>query len=591
MTIVAGLMSRNGRPIPKGLRDALISVMSRNPHDSVRTYGGDYWLIAKIDIGALGGEACFSTPGGPAFVLAGEMLVRDKGFDTCLDREVESKAVFEELCNGDVSSLQCVSGQFCAAMFLPADHRLILVSDKLGLRPVYYTVNREIAAFASALRVLEVLGLGTDELDLRGAYEASTFGYPLNSRTCYSHIHTIAPAEVVHITRDAETHAPYFHWDELELRQSHEDSLVPELVHAFEDGVKRRSHGDKRTISFLSGGLDSRAIVAALRKQKITVYSVNFAPPGSQDRAFGALAAGVLGSVHHVLDVPRSTSRDIYRKQQIKAWIESTPWLDQKPERPYCIWSGDGGSVALGHVYVDQHAARAFDNGDMEQGIQEFLRYNRILGGGNSAMTPAFRNQCQGWHIHGIREEIEFLQRKLDGRSLHLFLMLNDQRRHLADHFENIDVDRFEFQLPFFDSHFLELILREPVSPFLRHVLYHKWIRTLSPDAASVPWQVYPTHEPCPVSSDAHLRYQWGDYYGRRENRRIARRMAIRALGDLFAPNLPRHLIRRSHYGAAILLSLAGVTGLGHIIRTGNVFSRCWRIGQRRSSERLKINK
>jgi len=586
MTIVAGLMSRNGRPIPKGLRDALISVMSRNPHDSVRTYGGDHWLIAKIDIGALGSEACFATPGGPAFVLAGEMLVRNKGFDTCLDREVESKVVFEELCNGEVSSLQCVSGQFCAAMFLPADHRLILVSDKLGLRPVYYTVNREIAAFASALRVLEALGLGTEELDLRGAYEASTFGYPLNSRTCYTYIRTIAPAEVVHITRDAETHARYFRWDKLEPRQSHEDSLVPELVHAFEDGVKRRRRGDKHTVSFLSGGLDSRAIVAALRKQEVTVYSVNFAPPGSQDRAFGALAAGVLGSIHHLLDVPGSASRDSYRKQQLKAWIETTSSLDPKPERPHCIWSGDGGSVALGHVYVDQHAARAFDDGDLEEGIQAFLRCNRISGGGNSAMTPAFRNQCQGWHINGIREEIESLRRKLDSRSLHLFLMLNDQRRHLTDHFEKIDVDRFEFHLPFFDSHFLELILREPVSPFLRHAFYHKWIRALSPSAASVPWQVYPTHEPCPIPSDGQLRYQWGDYYGRREDRRIARSTALRALGDVFAANLPSHLIRRTRYGAAVLLSLAGVTNLGHVIRTGNVFSRCWRISQRRSSER-----
>ena len=40
------------------------------------------------------------------------------------------------------------------------------------------------------------------------------------------------------------------------------------------------------------------------------------------------------------------------------------------------------------------------------------------------------------------------------GSRLHLFLMFNDQRRHLADFYENIDLGRLEFQLPFFDGDF-----------------------------------------------------------------------------------------------------------------------------------------
>lgn len=579
MTVVVGAISRNGAKLPKWLCDALLSNLSRYPGDMAETFEGDRWLLAKIDVGAYGSKGSFSVPGGPVFVMAGEPLVAGTT-EGRQNRAAEGQALYEDLCRNQEAVLRASTGTFCGAYYSPQEHRLVLIADKLGLRPIYYLVTQEFAVFASALRVFEAAGLGVGNIDLRGIYETCAFGFPLGDRTCYEGVRTIGPAELVHITQESETHFRYFEWDRLESTLDDGQGLAQQLVEKFEKGVERRLRGDKATLSFLSGGLDSRAIVAALRKTGVDVFTSNFAPPDTQDRVFGVLAAEALGTIHHQVDVPMSASASVYRKEYMRHWIDAREGALRRLERPSCIWSGDGGSVGLGHVYLDPQTVAAFDGGDLEEGIRSYLRYNHISGVSNSAMTRKFQDRTREWHIEGVREQICSLQRKPDGRALHLFLLLNDQRRHLTKHFEDIDVDRFEFHLPFFDGDFLEMIVRAPMQPFMRHELYGKWLQVLSPIAASVPWQAYPNHEPCPVVFEGALRYQWGDYYGRAEDRRLSRKQGTQAIGRLFGGPFPSHLINRYRFTAVSIASLLGSTSYGHVVRVGDLFTRYWQQSQ-----------
>jgi hypothetical protein len=381
----------------------------------------------------------------------------------------------------------------------------------------------------------------------------------------------------VHVTRDSEKHAQYFRWDTLDRTNGDEKALIDQLSDTFDRAIKRRLRGDKSAIAFLSGGLDSRRIVATLRENGVDVLTVNFAPPATQDRAFGAMAAAALGTKHQELDVPASAAKDAYRQKHLKQWLEALSVSSSLPERSQFIWSGDGGSVAVGHVYLDENAVACFESGDTEAGIRAFLRYNRISGAANRAMSRPLREQLRDWHLDSMREEIAALDGKCDGRTLHLFLMLNDQRRHMANHFENIDLHRFEFHLPFFDGDFLAVILRAPVWPFLRHSLYHKWLQTTNPTAVSVPWQTYPNHEACPLPIDDLLQYQWGnDYYGRGEDRKLARQLGRNALGHYFTRRFPGHLIDRFQYALAIVSCLSGSSTYSHVVRVGETFVRYW---------------
>jgi hypothetical protein len=548
-----------------------VSNLSRHPKDDAEVLEGTGWLLAKVDIGAFGGSASVSVPQGPALVLAGEPLLHPRGHR---GRELDAREIFDTLASASDAALHESTGTFCGAFYSPEPHSLTLFADALSLRPIYYRVTPELVVFASALRVLEAGGFCRGEVDLRGAYETATFGFPLADRTGYSGVRTIRPAEVIRISGDAEAHSRYVALERLADSQLAGDALIDALVTAFRDGIRRRLRGDRLVLSFLSGGLDSRAIVSALQHERAEVLTVNFAPPDTQDRVFGALAARALGTAHHQIDAPLSASASVYRKEYLRQWLESETGPAVRPDRPSCVWSGDGGSTGLGHIYMNDRTVDAFERGDVDAGIRAFADYNRMAGASNSAMTEGFRRTTAAWHLEGIRDEIIALGRPPDGRSLHLFLMFNDQRRHLADHFENIDLDRFEFQLPFYDRRFLETVLASPVRPFLRHALYNRWIKALSPIAAAVPWQAYPNHEPCPVPFEGQLRYQWRDYWSAKEDRRIARNRAVGAAKNLLSPSFPGQCLSRSRMAAAVLLSMLGRTSVGHVVKVGATFAQ-----------------
>lgn len=577
MSIVAGAISRTGTELPIWLRDALVSNLSRQKTDVPEVLSGPGWLLAKIDVGAFSCPGAFTDNAGNALMIAGEPLLSGSAYESFRNREDEGRALLHDLATGSTSSLRASTGAFCGAHYASRERSLTLIADKLGLRPLYYLLTPEFAAFTSALRIFEASGLTAGEIDLRGAHETCSFGFPLGTRTCYNAIRTIGPGELVRVAGTSEDHIRYFRWDRLPRTDGDESRLIGALAGSFDRAVERRLRTDRTSLSFLSGGLDSRAIVAALRSRSVKVLSVNFAPAGTQDRVFAGLASAALNTMHHQLDAPRSTAQDAYRQEFLDKWIASIDSPTPKPERPHCIWSGDGGSVGLGHIYLDQRAIDQFDKGNSEDGIRAFVRYNRIDGASNNAMSRSLRELSSDWHLGGIRDEIARLDGRRDGRALHLFLMLNDQRRHMAEHYENIDRFRFEFLMPFYDSDFLEVIVRAPARPFLRHSLYHKWLMRIYPEATSVPWQTYPNHEPCPVPCAQQLRYQFADYYAPSEARKIVQKLALGALPGLLTRRFPRHLVDRLAYGSAIITCLLGLDSYAHIVRVGDTFLSHWR--------------
>lgn len=579
MTIIAGMISRGSAEIPDHYCSALVAAISRSPLDSPEVHRGHKWCLAKVDIGVFGEQGGIAIPGGPCLVLAGEPLLSSGDDREPRGRRADAERLLRTLESGELDGLRSATGPYCAALYSPAQHCLTLVTDKLGVRPIYCSVSDTWAVFSSALRVLEIMPFVAKSIDLRGVYDEATFGFPLGRRTAYREIATLGAGELARITATSSTTVQYHRWDGVKAGEPSQESLVAELVPAFQRALKRRLRSDSAAVSFLSGGLDSRAIVATLRNLGVTVHAINFALPGSQDRVFGRMAADALECNYHQLEVSPSAALDAYRKRQLVSWLDSNPQLPSRSERGRIVWSGDGGSVGLGHVYLDPRAVECFERGERDRGIEAFLRFNRVSGAANSALASEFRSRARNWHVEGVRDEVDALGGLISGRALHLFLMLNDQRRHLAQHFENIDLDRIEFHLPFYDSEFLEIILSAPVAPFLRHKLYNEWLKALNPKAASVPWQAYPNHEPCPVPYEGSLRYQWQrDYYGPAEDRRIVRRRARAALGRFLSRDFPAHLIDRKRYGAAVALSLLGLTKVDHVLRVGDTFARYWRL-------------
>jgi hypothetical protein len=175
----------------------------------------------------------------------------------------------------------------------------------------------------------------------------------------------------------------------------------------------------------------------------------------------------------------------------------------------------------------------------------------------------------------GIREELERLDCADRGRAFHLFVMLNDQRRHLASFFENIDVDRLEFHLPFFDADFLEPILSSPIDGFLKHEFYMKWLEYFPPVTTSQPWQAYPGHVPCSLPVSQELRYQWGDRLYPDDFYKQAREALVRDTRiRLQSPEFPSTVISKRRLQIASWLTRFGIRNYDYLLEMAGVYCR-----------------
>jgi hypothetical protein len=391
-------------------------------------------------------------------------------------------------------------------------------------------------------------------MDLRAATEIVALGAPLADRTPYSGISLLKAGEIVKVTNEGTLRSCYWRWDEVRTENDSEAVRLATIYERFQAAIKRRNRNDEATAAYLSGGLDSRCIVAALCDSSVRVRTVNFARPGTQDYHFGNDFAGKIGSAHESIPKERGDSIPDYSALMAKALGRSSQWL---VERPRLVWSGEGGSVLLGQVHLSESIVALLRAGNSDGAIEEYLQREQV-----QVPPKLFRAEIiEGLRDvikRGIREELNELHAEDAGRNFALFLMHNDQRRKLMGHFENIDLHRLEFQLPFFDGGLLAAVMATPLDWCLKHRLYSKWLSLFPAAVMSVPWQAYPGHEPCPLPIPAKLAYQWDDSHQAEENASQDQKVIEQASALLRSTDFPDRILSKRNLRLATWIHSRG---------------------------------
>ena len=546
-------------------------IVSRHPGDIPAECQAPGFFAVNIDIHAFTAAGDLRDADGTATIVAGEALLSDgegqSGWCRSDDLAVLHAAFRAQ--RGQ-ETLGRARGTFCGLHYDASSHGLSLYVDKVGVRPLYVWVGTEYVVFATALRILESLPWVCKEFDVRGVTEVAALSYPLADRTPYLGIQMLRAGEMLHASAGRIERSDYWRWDGAMDAPAY-NTGVERSYHAFVKAIARRQRSEPAAAAFLSGGLDSRVIVGGLVANGSEVYTVNYAPDGSQDQVFAKLVADALGIQHTQLETNADNVGQGYRKTAVHGWIRERFVGTIAAGRAAIVWSGDGGSVALGNVYMTPQIVSAMERGAIDEAIALFPGGvpQRIIKGTS-------RNQVTGLTRQGIREELERIDSPDPGRRFHLFLMFNDQRRHLAQHFEDIDVDRIEFHLPFFDADFLETVLRQPNDWFMAHRFYMDWMKHFPNALDNIPWQAYPCHIPCMLPSPPGLKYQWDVYYSKEMYAQMRRGYAKNGRQMLASKRFPSHLISRGTLRLASLLTATGVRDFSYLIKTASVYHRYW---------------
>lgn len=510
---------------PANRREALRALARRG--GEIVEYRDQHAWIACLDFGHFPGAGLELSKEGEVSVLAGQPL---------LGRGPSDRAtVFAAMGDGAGQILAESRGQFAAALWSAASRTLRLCADALAIRPIYVRVQWRRVQFATSMRVLRALA-GVDlRIDDRGFADIIHFHFPLGVRTVYEGVRLVGPAELLEFQSAGQRTLAYLDWAQCDESTLDRDTALDALHASFAQALRLRAAGAPAEAS-LSGGMDSRAVVAGLVDTGERPRTWCLAYPDSADEALARLAADALGVEHHSLRYsPAERLRTAYipLAQQLRAHWTMTGL--HPSDRPIRLWTGHGGSVGLGHVYMDA-ATVAAAGGAPSHALA--LRLFPRLGKWRTRLISRKRlRQLRTLAYENVLDELARCGTARPDRRLWLFYMLNDQCRHLHRQSEDIDVTGVELLAPMLDTAFLRLIAGLPAAWCLQHALYNRWIARFRAPATAVAWQSYPGHQPSPAAMPAGLRLQWDNNW---HKSRHARRAIDRAAGFVLARADPR---------------------------------------------------
>jgi len=198
--------------------------------------------------------------------LANELKALGHVFRTHCDTEVVVHA-WEEW---GVDCLTRFNGMFAFALWDRNRRTLFMARDRLGIKPLYYALldNGQVV-FGSEMKAVTRNPDVPREVDPYAVEEYFTFGYVPEPRSIYRAIRKLEPGTFLHIRHGENPGEPVRYWDvslETPARTSGKfDDNCQELRDRLKAAVDRRLVADVPLGAFLSGGIDSSAVVAMMR--------------------------------------------------------------------------------------------------------------------------------------------------------------------------------------------------------------------------------------------------------------------------------------------------------------------------------------
>jgi asparagine synthase (glutamine-hydrolysing) len=178
------------------------------------------------------------------------------------------------------SALPDLNGMFAFAFWNDEQEDLLLARDRAGKKPLYYTVSNGRFIFSSELRsILSVTGV-QKEMDDEQLYHFLTFNQVNAPTTLFKGISKLQPGEWLKINRKGEiSNGNFTGIQYADLRHESEEHLSQRILDEFRKSVKYRMISDVPVGAFLSGGVDSSAVVAAmseLTSHPIKTFTIGF---------------------------------------------------------------------------------------------------------------------------------------------------------------------------------------------------------------------------------------------------------------------------------------------------------------------------
>ena len=319
--------------------------------------------LAVIDLSDRGHQPLSNEDGGIRVVFNGEIYnfrelrheleMRGHRFRSASDTEVIVHLYEEE----GPEFVRRLDGMFAFALWDARTRALMLARDRLGQKPLFYWQRGDTVVFGSEPKALFQDSTVPVEVDQEAIHHYLTYGYVPAPRSAFKHIRKLAPAHYM-IVRDGKVRlSRYWSLDYEPKRQASDEDLEAELDELLDRAVARRLVADVPLGVLLSGGLDSSAVVALMRRLgagEIKTFAIGFDHPQYDELPYARTVAATFDTKHHEFvvrpDVADLLPRLVYHYNEPFADSSALPtWvLTEMAGRSITVaLSGDGGDEAF----------------------------------------------------------------------------------------------------------------------------------------------------------------------------------------------------------------------------------------------------
>jgi asparagine synthase (glutamine-hydrolysing) len=203
-------------------------------------------------------------------------------------------ALYLELGDAFVERLK---GAFAIAIWDPREKKLVLARDRAGERPLFYSVNDGIVAFASLIAALVAPGAHAFNISTNAVHGYLQAGFFVAPETPFTDLQKVSPGEVLTIAANGIQRRRYWCWNAVQTTK--QAGSLDAFDAVFRESVRRQSEVDVDFGLFLSGGLDSSLITAVTRsirpEKTLKAYSLRFSEASYDEGHFAEQVANTLG--------------------------------------------------------------------------------------------------------------------------------------------------------------------------------------------------------------------------------------------------------------------------------------------------------
>lgn len=362
----------------RGPRDISLAVLQRM-NDSQHHRGPDegslhlepglglgHRRLSIIDI-ATGQQPLFNEDGSVVVVFNGEiynyqsLIPELQALGHVFKTKSDTEVIVHAWESWGVDCVQRFRGMFAFALWDRNKQTLFIARDRLGVKPFYYALLDDgTLLFGSELKSLVAHGGLRRDIDPLAVEEYFALGYVAEPRTIFKQAKKLPPAHTLLIRRGETVREPRRFWDvrfSLDAKIGDAEACE-ELTRRLQESIRLRMIAEVPLGAFLSGGVDSSAVVAMMAQQSsgpVNTCSIAFEDPAFNEAAFAQTVADRYHTNHRV----ETVQSDDFDLIDTLARLYDEPYADSSAIPTYRVCqlarkhvtvalSGDGGDETFG---------------------------------------------------------------------------------------------------------------------------------------------------------------------------------------------------------------------------------------------------